>query len=254
MANQDQTQEPQTSPEAAAVKLPFHVSFATKLRTYFLTGIIVTAPIAITAYITWAFVDWVDEHVTPLIPLRYHPETYLPFSLPGLGVVVMLVSITLVGFLAANLFGRTLIRAGERVVNRMPVVRGLYNALKQIFETVISQSSRSFREAVLLQYPRAGLWTIGFVTGETQGEVRREIGEDLVNVYVPTTPNPTSGFLLFVPRRDLIFLDMAVDEAAKFVISIGVVEAGERIRKNLEKPAAARNGEPPRGDGQPERR
>jgi uncharacterized membrane protein len=151
-------------------------------------------------------------------------------------VVVMLVFITLVGFLTANLFGRTLLRVGERVVNRMPVVRGIYNALKQIFETVISQSSRSFREAVLVQYPRTGSWTIGFVTGETQGEVRRAIGEDLVNVYVPTTPNPTSGFLLFVPRRDLIFLDMPVDEAAKFVISIGVVEASERARKSTVRP------------------
>ena len=238
----DRQPEAAAPPAVAAVaRLPFHVGFATKLRTYFLTGIIVTAPIAITGYVTWAFVDWVDEHVTPLFPLRYHPETYLPFSLPGLGVVVMLVFITLVGFLTANLFGRTLLRVGERVVNRMPVVRGIYSALKQIFETVISQSSRSFREAVLVQYPRAGTWTIGFVTGETQGEVRRAIGEDLVNVYVPTTPNPTSGFLLFVPRRDLIFLDMPVDEAAKFVISVGVVEASEQARKSTLRPAVARD-------------
>lgn len=195
----------------------------TRLRNYFLTGIIVTAPIGLTIYLTWQFVDWVDRQAIPLLPAKYNPETYLPFSLPGLGLVIMVVILTFVGFLTANIFGRTLLNAGERLVNRMPVVRTVYGALKQVLETVLSQSSDSFRQAVLVEYPRRGIWTVAFVTGDTEGELAQRLDDDMVNIYVPTTPNPTSGFLLMVPRRDLIFLDMPVEDAAKYVISIGVI-------------------------------
>ena len=195
----------------------------TRLRNYFLTGIIVTAPIALTIYLTWQFIDWVDSQAIPLLPAKYNPENYLPFSLPGLGLVMMVVILTFVGFLTANIFGRTLLKTGERLVNRMPVVRTISGALKQVLETVLSQSSNSFRQAVLVEYPRRGIWTVAFVTGDTEGEVATRLDDDMVNIYVPTTPNPTSGFLLMVPRRDLMFLDMPVEDAAKYIISIGVI-------------------------------
>ncbi|MDP6688176.1 MAG: DUF502 domain-containing protein [Alphaproteobacteria bacterium] len=195
----------------------------TRLRNYFLTGVIVTAPIALTIYLTWQFIDWVDRQAIPLLPAKYNPESYLPFSLPGLGLVIMVVILTFAGFLTANIFGRTLIKTGERLVNQMPVVRTIYGALKQVLETVLSQSSNSFRQAVLVEYPRRGIWTVAFVTGETEGEVAQRLDDEMINIYVPTTPNPTSGFLLMVPRRDLIFLDMPVEDAAKYIISIGVI-------------------------------
>ncbi|MFP6706965.1 MAG: DUF502 domain-containing protein [Alphaproteobacteria bacterium] len=195
----------------------------TRLRNYFLTGIIVTAPIVLTIYLTWQFIDWVDSQAIPLLPVKYNPENYLPFSLPGLGLVIAIVILTFVGFLTANIFGRTLLKTGERLVNRMPVVRTIYGALKQILETVLSQSSNSFRQAVLVEYPRRGIWTIAFVTGDTEGEVAMRLDDDMINIYVPTTPNPTSGFLLMVPHRDLIYLDMPVEDAAKYIISIGVI-------------------------------
>lgn len=198
-------------------------SFVTRLRNYFLTGIVVTAPISLTVYLTWEFIDWIDRQVTPLLPDRYNPETYLPVGIPGLGLVMMVVFLTFVGFITANLFGRTLINLGERLVNRMPVVRTLYNALKQILETVLQSSSQSFRQVVLVEYPRRGIWAVAFVTADTKGEIVRLTEDDMINIFLPTTPNPTSGFLLIVPRSDLILLDMTVEEAAKFVISAGVI-------------------------------
>jgi len=211
---------------------PKRPGILTRLRNYFLTGIIVTAPIALTIYLTWQFIDWVDSQAIPLLPAQYNPENYLPFSLPGLGLVISVVILTFVGFLTANIFGRTLLRTGERLVGRMPVVRTIYGALKQILETVLSQSSNSFRQAVLVEYPRRGIWTVAFVTGETEGEVAECLDDDMINIYVPTTPNPTSGFLLMVPQKDLIFLKMPVEEAAKYIISIGVIAPEIEIEIN----------------------
>ena len=176
-------------------------SLLARLRAYFLTGVIVTAPISITIFLVWQFVTFVDTQVGGLMPARYNPETYLPFSLPGLGLLVMLAFLTLVGMLTAGLAGRTLVRMGERLLSRMPVVRSVYGTLKQIFETVLAQRSRSFREVVLIEYPRRGIGAIGFVTGPTRGEIQARAEEELVNVFLPTTPNPTSGFLLFVPQE-----------------------------------------------------
>jgi uncharacterized membrane protein len=194
-----------------------------RLRTYFLTGIIVTAPISITVFLVWQFLDFLDTHVAGLLPARYNPETYLPFSLPGLGLLIMLAFLTVVGMLTAGLAGRTLVRMGERLLSRMPVVRSVYGTLKQIFETILAQKSRSFREVVLIEYPRRGLGAIGFVTGPTGGEIQALSEDEMVNVFLPTTPNPTSGFLLFVPKRDLIHLDMTIEEGIKLVISGGIV-------------------------------
>jgi uncharacterized membrane protein len=206
---------------------PAPMSPLARLRAYFLTGVIVTAPIGITAFLAWQFIAFLDTHVASLIPVRYNPESYLPFSLPGLGLLIMLAFLTMVGFLAAGLAGRTLVRIGERLLSRMPVVRSVYGTLKQIFETVLAQSSRSFREVVLVEYPRRGIGAIGFVTGSSHDEVPSSSEEELVNVFLPTTPNPTSGFLLFVPRKDLVHLDMSVEDGIKLVISGGIV--GPRI-------------------------
>jgi uncharacterized membrane protein len=199
-----------------------------RLRGYFLAGILVTAPIAITIYVAWLFINVIDGWIKPLIPYKYNPQTYLPFELPGLGIVILIVALTIIGALTRGLLGRWIVGTGERILARMPVVRNVYSALKQIFETVLAQQSRAFREAVLVEYPRRGIWAIGFITGRTEGEVQNLTQEDVVNVFLPTTPNPTSGFLLFVPRKDMVKLSMSVEEAIKMVISGGIVTPPDR--------------------------
>ncbi len=196
---------------------------AARLRNYFLAGVIVVAPISITFFIVWQVVQVVDGNVQRMLPDRYNPETYLPFSIPGLGVLLMVGLITLIGMLTAGLVGRTVMRTGESILNQMPVIRSIYGTLKQIFETVFSHSSQSFREVVLVEYPRRGIWAIGFVTGVTRGEIQERVEPQLVNVFLPTTPNPTSGFLLFLPRDEVIGLDMSVEDGIKMVISSGIV-------------------------------
>ncbi len=204
------------------------VSLAAKLRNYFLAGIIVTAPVVITIYVSWQFFDYVDRNFKALIPPQYNPETYLPFSLPGLGLLVMFVLITAIGALAAGFIGRALVRTGERILARMPIVRNIYSALKQIFETVFADKSKAFREVVLIEYPRKGSWALGFATGTTKGEVQHVIEDEVVNVFLPTTPNPTSGYLLVLPRRDVAFLSMNIEDGIKMVISGGVVTPPDR--------------------------
>ena len=201
--------------------------FLVRLRTWFLTGIVVATPIWITAYVTVAFIDGVDSFVGNFIPGRYNPEAFMPFSIPGLGLLVMVILLTLIGFLTTNFLGKRALSYGEQLVARMPIVRNIYNALKQISETIFTSSNRSFTHAGLIEYPRKGLWAIVFLTADTEGEIEAkagEDGEDFVSVFLPTTPNPTSGFLLFVPKEELIVLDMTVEEAAKMVISAGMVE------------------------------
>jgi uncharacterized membrane protein len=197
-----------------------------RLRTYFLTGLAVAAPIWITIYLLRWFVEFIDTYVVGFFPDQYHPDQLLPFAIPGIGVIIGLVGLTVLGALTANFLGRRILAFGERLVDRMPIVRNIYNALKQIFETVISQSGTSFREVGLIEYPRRGLFALVFVTTQTKGEVLEKAPTDdgLVSVFLPTTPNPTSGFLLFVPKNDITILDMSVEEAAKLVISAGLVE------------------------------
>lgn len=200
-----------------------------RLRANFLTGLVIAAPIGITVYITWWLVSLIDNWVKPLIPAAYHPDTYMPFTIPGFGLVIALIGLTLLGALTANLFGRTIVAYGEDVLDRMPVVRNLYKALKQIFQTVLSQSSHSFRQVGLIEYPRPGLYALVFIATTTGGEVAEKTrkGEEMLSVFLPTTPNPTSGYLLFVPAQDVTILDMTVEEAAKMVISAGLVEPGD---------------------------
>ncbi|MEE8559185.1 MAG: DUF502 domain-containing protein [Alphaproteobacteria bacterium] len=196
---------------------------STRLRNYLLTGILVTAPIAITFYIAWLGINFVDSRVIPLIPEKYNPETYLPFDILGLGLVIVIIALMLVGWLTASFVGRLFLRTGERVLARMPVIRSIYGALKQVFETVLSHRSTAFREVVLIEYPRRGIWALGFLTGMTEGEVQNLTTEDVLNVFLPTTPNPTSGFLLFLPKEDVLVLDMTVEEGIKMVMSGGIV-------------------------------
>ncbi|MGE0230931.1 MAG: DUF502 domain-containing protein [Flavobacteriaceae bacterium] len=203
------------------VRMPF----MTRVRNYFLTGLIIAAPLGITAYLTWSFVTWVDAWVKPFIPLRYLPETYLPFPIPGVGLIVAIFFLIFLGATTANLFGRTLIGYGEMMLGRMPLVRTIYRGLKQIFETVLSNTGSSFQKVCLVEYPRKGLWALAFISTDTRGEVARHApeGTRMLSVFLPTTPNPTSGFLLFVPDSDVIMLEMSVEEAAKLVISAGLV-------------------------------
>lgn len=216
-----------------------------RLRAYFFAGVLVTAPIGITVYLAWLLVSFVDARVTPLIPATINPATYLPFAIPGLGLVIVVIALTLVGASTAGYFGRLITGFLDAVLARMPVLRGIYGALKQLVETILAQKSGAFREAVLVEYPRRGLWTIAFVTGVTDGEVHQRLtGDlvtgDLVNIFVPTTPNPTSGFLLFVPRTDLVPLAMSVENALKMIVSGGIVTPpapGEAVVPPATKPA-----------------
>jgi uncharacterized membrane protein len=203
-------------------------TFFGRVRGYFLAGILVTAPIGITLWFTWAIITFFDGTVVPLIPAHYNPETYLPIPLPGLGLVLAVIVLVLVGWLAAGLMGRWLVRMSEQLMARMPVVRNIYSAIKQIMETVLAQNANAFRHVVLLEYPRRGIWTMGFVTGTTDGEVQHVVDAELVNVFVPTTPNPTSGFLLFVPKKDLYYLDMTSEEGFKMLVSTGIVTPVDR--------------------------
>lgn len=204
------------------------ITFLGRLRNYFLAGILVTAPISITIYLTYSFLMFVDSKIAHLIPPPYNPNTYLPFSLPGLGLIVAIVFFIIVGWFARNFLGRLLIRVSEYVVHKMPVIRTLYGAIKQIFETVMASQSQAFREVVMLEYPRRGVYSIGFVTGKTQGEVQKATNTETINVFVPTTPNPTSGYLLFVPKDQLIYLNMSVEEGVKLVVSAGIITPPER--------------------------
>jgi uncharacterized membrane protein len=215
--------EPAQSPVIPPPK-PARIGLWPRLRGYFFAGMLVTAPIAITVYVALLLISLVDERVFALIPPEYNPETYLPFSVPGIGVVLMLVILTLIGAIAAGYLGKLLLRLSDRLLNRMPVIRSIYGVAKQIVETVVSNKSVAFREVVLIEYPRKGIWTIGFLTGRAIDQIGETLSHPgLVNVFVPTTPNPTSGFLLFVPEGEVQRLPMSVEDGIKLVISAGIV-------------------------------
>ena len=204
-----------------------------RLRTSFLTGIVVIAPVALTIWLIWSVIGWFDGFVLPFVPDAYRPEKILntlfgydlKLNIRGVGVVVFLVFATLVGWLAQGLIGRSFIKYAENLVNRMPVVRSFYSGIKQIAETVFAQQERSFEKACMIEYPRKGIWAIGFISTTAKGEIaeRNSSNGPMVSVFVPTTPNPTSGFLLFFPKTDIVELEMSIEDAAKLVISAGLV-------------------------------
>jgi uncharacterized membrane protein len=209
------------------------------LRNNFLTGIIVIAPIGLTVWLIWTVIGWIDSWVLPFVPGPYQPEELLntllgtspenriEISVRGLGVVVFLLFTLIVGWIAKGLVGRSFLRWGEDLVGRLPVIRSIYNALKQIAETVFSQSEANFEKSCLIEFPSPGLWSIAFVSkrprGEIQSRVTAHTGEEVITVFMPTTPNPTTGFLMFVPVSKVMFLDMKIEDAAKVIISAGLV-------------------------------
>ncbi len=206
-----------------------------KIRAYFFTGILVTAPVSITFYMAYKIILWIDAGVGSLLPPQL--KTYyndLPFTIPGLGVVVLIVSMIVIGMFAAGFVGRFFIRLGDWIVKKMPVISTVYSLLKQVFETFLSNKNQAFSQVVLLEYPRKGIWILGFVSTETGGEVKKIMNKEMLNVFIPTTPNPTSGFLIFVPKEDVVFLQMTVEEGLKFVISGGIVapQEGEKSKKH----------------------
>lgn len=209
-----------------------------RLRTAFLTGLVIVGPVTITLWIMWGVIHWVDAWIKPLLPTTFNPDTYLPFPLPGLGLVVAIVGLTLIGSLAANLLGRTLVSSGELMMSRTPIVRNVYGAIKQIFESVISTAGpdQGIQKVGMIEFPSKGIWSLVFVTGEAVGEIKevQPGGEtDLVTVFMPTGIVPPTGFICFVPRSSVVLLNMTVEEAAKIVLSGGIVmpDVEEKLKR-----------------------
>ncbi|WP_347309802.1 DUF502 domain-containing protein [Defluviimonas sp. SAOS-178_SWC] len=231
-------------PDHSMVHPPRRRGVLARLRANFLTGLVVVAPVGLTLWLVWTVTGWIDSWVWPFIPSGYRPDalirfyfcdlsdpTNLPFycqpdaiHLRGIGVVVFLIFMVFAGWIAKGIMGRSLIAWGESIVDRMPVVRSVYNGVKQVAETVFNQTEAKFDKACMIEYPRPGIWAIGFVSTVAKGEILAKLPDDeVMTVFLPTTPNPTSGFLLYVPKRDVTFLDMSVEDAAKLVISAGLV-------------------------------
>jgi uncharacterized membrane protein len=204
-----------------------------RFRNYFLTGLIVAGPVAITLYLTWWFVNWVDSIVRPFVPTVYRPETYLPFGLPGSGLIVAVIALTLLGFLTANLIGRTLVDLGERLLGRMPVVRAIYRGLKQVFETLFSGKGSSFRKVGLVEFPSPGMWSIVLISQSPSVNIASQLPgeEEHISVFLPCAPNPTTGFFFYVPKSKIIEVDMSTEDAATLIMSAGVVQPGSDPQK-----------------------
>ena len=227
MAEIDDTSADPTA-DTSIVAAP-HTGFAARVRNYFLTGLVVTGPLAITAYLTWSFINWVDDIVRPFIPPAYRPETYLPWPIPGTGLVIGFVALTLLGFLTANLVGRTLVELGEGLLNRMPIVRPVYKTMKQVFETLFSKTGSSFRKVALVEFPAPGMWSLVLLSQPPSGDLEERLpGDDYVSAFLPCTPNPTTGFFFYIQRKDLIELDISVENAMSLLISAGMVQPDER--------------------------
>ena len=226
-------QRPDEAPTLLTVP---QTSIASRVRNYFLTGLVVAGPLAVTVWLIWSFINWVDSFVTPFIPPAYRPETYLPWPIPGTGLLIAIVALTLLGFLTANLVGRSLVELGEGLLNRMPIVRPIYKTMKQIFETLFSKSGSSFRQVALVEFPAPGMWSLVFLSQPPSGDLTAKLppGEH-VSAFMPCTPNPTTGFFFYVLRKDLVVLDISVENAMTLLISAGMVQpdSGEGAQKNL---------------------
>ena len=206
-------------------KIP-RLPIATRIRNNFLAGLIICAPIAITLWLTWSVVRWADSWVKPYIPARYDPDSYLNFAVPGSGLLIAMIFITIIGFLGKNLIGQTIVQFSESLVRRVPLVRSIYKSVKQIFETVLKERCNSFKKVGLIEYPSAGLWSLVFIATDAKGEIASKfnaMGKDMVSVFLPPTPVPTAGFLIFVPREKILVLDMSAEDGAKLLISGGLV-------------------------------
>jgi uncharacterized membrane protein len=231
--------DPNTGDLTGAESAPSHTSLAGRIRNYFLTGLVVAGPLLVTAWLTWSFINWVDNLVRPFIPPTYRPETYLPWPIPGTGLVIAFVALTLLGFLTANLVGRKFLELGENLVSRMPIVRPIYKTMKQIFETLFSKTGSSFRQVALVEFPAPGMWSLVFVSLPPSADLAANLPEgDHVSAFMPCTPNPTTGFFFYVLRKDLVVLDISVESAMTLLISAGMVQPDNNAQKKLASLAA----------------
>ena len=227
-----ETNQARGEPTAAAA--PSHTGIIARIRNYFLTGLVVAGPIAVTVWLIWSLINWVDGFVTPLIPPLYRPESYLPWPIPGTGLIIAVVTLTLLGFLAANLVGRTLVGWGEQLLNRMPIVRPIYKTMKQIFEALFSKTGSSFRQVALVEFPAPGMWSLVFLSQPPSANLAAKLpaGEH-VSAFMPCTPNPTTGFFFYVLRKELVVLDISVENAMTLLISAGMVQPDGDAQKKL---------------------
>jgi uncharacterized membrane protein len=212
-----------------------HSGLMARFRNYFLTGLIVAGPIAITFYLTWWFVTWVDGLVRPFVPIAYRPETYLPFGLPGSGLIVAVIALTFLGFLTANLIGRSLVDLSERFLGRIPAVRAIYRAMKQVFETLFSGKGSSFRRVGLVEFPSPGMWSIVLISQSPSQEIASRLPreDEHISVFLPCAPNPTTGFFFYVPKSKILEIEMSAEDAATLIMSCGVVQPGSDPQKKL---------------------
>ena len=194
-------------------------SFFTSLRNNFIAGVVVLIPIGITVYLTLFFINVSSK----ILPKEINPNYYLPFNIPGLEILISVILITIIGWLSLSFIGKRLFEILENILNKIPILRTIYSAVGQLIET-FAQSKSNKKNVVLIEYPRKGVWAVGFATKENKGEIRNKVNEDLINVFVPTTPNPTSGFLLMFPKKEVIYLDLSFEEASKFIVSAGSTE------------------------------
>lgn len=203
------------------------MKLGSKIKAYFFTGILVTAPVGMTFYLAYKLIIWLDKLVNRVLPPEFRPDNYLPVTVPGLGIIVLVGLMIIIGMFATGFLGKFFLRLGEWIVYKLPFISSIYSLIKQVFETFLSNKNRAFNKVVMLEYPRKGLWILGLVGTETGGELQEKLPEPMLNVFIPTTPNPTSGFLIFVPKSEVIEVDMSVEEAIKFIISGGIVNPEE---------------------------
>jgi uncharacterized membrane protein len=219
---------------APPVPAPHQHGLMSRMRNYFLTGLVLVGPLYITVYLTWWFINWVDDLVRPFIPPPFRPETYLPVHIPGTGLIIAFVALTVLGFLTANLVGRTLVEFGEAALNRMPIVRPIYRSLKQIFETLFSEAGAGFRQVGLVEFPGPGMWSLVFLSQAPGADIAARLPEtEHISAFMPCTPNPTTGFFFYVPRRAVIDLDITVETAMTLLMSAGMAQAGDDAQKKL---------------------
>jgi uncharacterized membrane protein len=229
-----EVESPSVTGAAAPDTAPHH-GIGGRIRNYFLTGLVVAGPVAITIWLTWSFVNWVDDLVRPLFPVAYRPETYLPVKIPGFGLIIVFIGLTALGFFAANLVGRKLVEFGEEILGRMPIVRPLYKGLKQVFETLFAKSGTTFRTVGLVEFPAPGMWSLVFLSSAPGADITARLPsqEEHVSVFLPCTPNPTTGFFFYVARSEVIELDLPVEDAAKLIMSAGMIQPSGDAQKRL---------------------